>query len=268
MEKATRYEWAKPGDHGKRCSLHVNELKIDTSYQRVEVSERNTLSIARSFNWCAFGTIIVMRRINGENYIVDGQQRWLAAKRRGDISLVPCMLFESEGSEHEAMAFYSLNVNRMNVSSIYKFRARVKSKQDPELSISLWLAENNFFVTEDGKNKNGIDFPTTLINLWKTDSEASKEAIIVQKTINADEPLNSMEHKGLWYLKHNGIDIRKHIEKISRAGGKLAILRSIKSLQIETGVNINLKACGIGILRVINHKRRKQKIQLNPDITD
>ena len=265
VDKVDRYDWVKPGDNGRQCMVAVDELKVDHAYQRPEVSDRNTLALAREFNWVAFNSIVVMERANGDKYVVDGQQRLLAARRRGDIREVPCVLFKSDGRDHEARAFISLNVRRTNVPAVAKFNASVRAGLNPEKQIADWLASQGLTVTQDGKDMNGVDFPTSLMQSWKLNDEAARLAIQVQRDVNGTEPLHSVCHKGLWWLLHNGIDVTEHASKLKRLGGRAAILRSVKTLEIETGAMASVRGCGIGVLRLVNYKRRGNKIAV-PDI--
>jgi len=256
VDKVERYDWVKPGDNGRQCKVAVDELKIDHAYQRPEVSDRNTLALARGFNWVAFNSIVIMERANGDKYVVDGQQRLLAARRRGDIREVPCVLFKSDGCEHEARAFISLNIRRTNVPAVAKFNAHVRAALNPEKQIADWLATQGLKVTEDGKDMKGVDFPSCLIRSWNLDEDACKNAISIQRDVNGTEPLCSTCHKGIFWLLHNGIDVEKHADKLKRLGGRSAMLRSVKMLEIETGAKASERGCGIGVLRLINYKRR------------
>ena len=260
VDKVERYDWVKPDDNGRQCKVAVDELKVDHAYQRPEVSDKNTLAIARGFNWVAFNSIVVMERANGDKYVVDGQQRLLAALRRGDIREVPCVLFKSDGREHEARAFISLNVRRVNVPAVAKFNASVRAALNPEKPIADWLATIGLTVTESGKDMKGVDFPTALIRSWKLDMDNCKKAIAIQRDVNGTEPLHSVCHKGICWLLHNGIDVEEHADKLKRLGGRSAMLRSVKTLEIETGAKASERGCGIGVLRLINHKRRGSKI--------
>jgi hypothetical protein len=258
--KTDRYDWARPGDMGKQCRLAVDSLKIDHSYQRNEVSEHNTLAIARAFVWTAFNAITVMERANGDRYVVDGQQRLLAARRRQDITEVPCVLFQSDGRDHEARAFLALNVRRAHVPSVIKYRASVRAGVQPETQIAAWLATQGLTVTQHGTDPNGVDFPTTLIQHWKIDAEASKVAIATQRAFNGSDPLHSVAHRGLWWLAHGGIDIAAHADKIKRRGGLSEVLRAVRHLRIEAGLPQSTNTCGLAILRIINYKRRGHRI--------
>jgi hypothetical protein len=263
MNKIDQFKWTKPGDSGKQCTIRVDELLIDHSYQRREVGDGNTLSIARDLNWVAFNSLVVMQREDGKKYVVDGQQRLAAVKRRGDIKAVPCILFESDGPEHEAKAFLSLNVHRVKVSAVAKFDAAVMASEEPEKTISEWLASNGLRVNPDGKNKNGVCFPARLIRTWNINVKACKEAILLQREIDSDEPLHSDIHDGLFWLVNKGINVSEYVNKIKTMGGKIAMLQKIKKVQIETGCRSN-RTAGAGVLELINHKLKGRKIAL-PD---
>ncbi len=264
IDKVERYDWVKPGDIGRQCMVAVNELKIDHAYQRAEVSDQNTLALARGFNWVAFNSIVVMERANGDKYVVDGQQRLLAARRRGDIREVPCMLYQSDGRDHEARAFIALNVRRVKVPAVAKFTASVRASLYPEKQIAEWLGTLGLSVKEDGKAMNGVCFPAHLIRTWNMDSDCCKRAVWIQLKVNGTEPLHSACHNGIFWLLTNGINVEEYIDKLRKLGGRAAVLRAIKTVEIETNTSATMRIGGIGVLRLINYKRRGNKISV-PD---
>lgn len=247
---------------GRVCRLPVSDLKIDHSYQRREVSEYNTLAIASEFSWSRCGTLIVMERRDHSYYIVDGQQRWLAIKRRQDIKDVPCLVFASDGPEHESKAFRGLNIRRKNVPALVKFNSAVVAGDSPEKEISEWLGTIGLHVGDGGGRQNCVSFPTVLINSWKTFGEACKQAIQVQLAVNGTVPLNAQCHKGITWLLHNGIQVGEYIDKLRQLGGRTAMERAIRSYEIETGKFAGERGCGIALLRLINFRRRGRKIKL------
>jgi hypothetical protein len=241
--------------------INVAELKVDHSYQREEGNDRIILAIARNFSWEAFGSLVVMERHNGERFVVDGQQRLLAARRRGDTRMVPCVVFMSDGREHEARAFISLNVNRSHVSAAAKFSAAVMAGLHPEVEIASWLTTVGRRVDKYSK-KDAVDFPATLTMTWQIDDEACRNSIVSEIELNGSEPLHSVCHKGLWWLEHNGIDTVMYIKKLQTMGGRSAILRAVKVLEIESGKAASLRTCGMGVLQLINHGRRSKRIEV------
>lgn len=262
--KTDRYDWAKPGDTGRQMKIPIGELKIDHGYQRSEVSDINTLAIARDFNWIACGALIVMERNNGDRYIVDGYQRYLAMKRRQDIEAVPCIVYHSDGRDHEARAFLQLNTRRKHVRAVDKYRAAVKAGIKPESDIARWLDLQGLRV--DNNSEHGasiIDFPTNLLTTWKKNESCAKRAILVQQYITDSVRMAGNIHRGLTWLAMNGVDIESHADKIRARGGRTELQRAIREYCIESGQNAGENICGRAILRVINHKM-KRKITITP----
>lgn len=262
MNKIERYNWASPGYNGLDRMVKINELLIDHSYQRKEVGEKNTLNIARNFNWNAFGSLVVMIREGGEKYVVDGQQRLLAAKKRGDIVEVPCRVFASDGRDHEAKAFVELNTRMARVSAFDKFIASASANINPEAEISAWLQNEGLVVCNNGRAPDAISFVGNLVSTWEIDTNACKKAIISQHIINEKHPMRSEVHLGLFWIIRNGIDIAPHIMRIIESGGIAAMLKVIKQVEIETNIRACKRLAGIALLRLINRGLRKNKIPI------
>lgn len=260
MEKVQRYSWSELGRKAIQKNVDIDELKIDYTYQRREVSEKNTLTIARDFTWSAFGSIVVMQRGDGSMWIVDGQQRYLAAKRRGDIKSVPCVILQSSGIKDEARAFKLLNQNRKAVSSTQKFITSVVGGIEPEKSIAEWLESIGLSVTNNGDAVDGVSFPAHLLGTWKINKEKTMEAIHIQRDIIGPEPMMALIHDGIFWLLNNGVNIKSEVSKLVRLGGKDAMIRSIRSMQIQIDCGANHKVCGLGILSLINHRRHHRII--------
>jgi len=105
------------------------ELQIDASYQRSldgKTSQSLIKDIAQHWNWDLCLPLVVARR-GGGLYVVDGQHRLEAARRRGDISQLPCVVVESTGACDEAATFVHLNQRRRPLSRLDEFRAAVAS---------------------------------------------------------------------------------------------------------------------------------------------
>jgi len=258
MEKVEKFGWAKLGDHGQQCLVPIGELLIDHSYQRPELGPRVTSVVARNFNWAAFGSLVVMQRPNGDKYVVDGQQRLMAARQRGDVDKVPCVVFQSDGPGHEALAFIELNVNRKNVSAQTKWRAAVMAGRDPEREISEWIAEHGMEINENSNRDGVMDFPALIINHWRWNSDVTKRAILIQREIGGDVSMSSRIHKGLFCLLNNNVPIDMEISKMQLEGGRRAILSAIRAWAIESQAQAGDRVCARGILNVVNRGRRKK----------
>lgn len=116
----------------------VAELLIDESYQRsIETGPSRTLirKIAMYWDWGLCQPLAVSRRPDGKLTIVDGQHRASAAKLRGDIAHLPCVITSYANSGDEAAAFVALNQMRRPLSALDLFKAAVAAEDNEALTI-------------------------------------------------------------------------------------------------------------------------------------
>lgn len=122
----------------------VEQLQVDDRYQRsLEAANSITLirRIAINWDWGLCQPLYVARRADGRLYIVDGQHRWAAAKLRGDIWQLPCVVRSFETTEQEAAAFVALNQERTPLSALQMFRASVASGNPESADILATIEE-------------------------------------------------------------------------------------------------------------------------------
>lgn len=106
----------------------VEQLSIDENYQRsLEAANSITLirRIATFWDWGLCQPLYVSRRADGKLYVVDGQHRLAAARLRGDIWQLPCVVRAFESGEQEAAAFVALNQERRPLSKLQIFKAAI-----------------------------------------------------------------------------------------------------------------------------------------------
>lgn len=136
--------------------LKPEQLEVDPSYQR-EVKSRTaqTLinSIAMHWNWDLAQVLVVSRR-DDKYHVIDGQHRLMAAKKRGDIQSLPCVIGQFDTVADEAKTYTALNENRRPMSALDKFRAAIASGDEECGAINEMLA------------KHGFEIPDS--HLWKT----------------------------------------------------------------------------------------------------
>src|SRR5947207_2595614 len=73
------------------------ELAVDASYQRglEDTRSRDLIKrIAAHWNWDLCQPLVVARRQGGALYVIDGQHRLEAARQRGDIAQLPCVVLD------------------------------------------------------------------------------------------------------------------------------------------------------------------------------
>lgn len=222
--------------------------------------------MTRSFNWVAFGALVVMRRANGDYYVVDGQQRLAAVKRRGDIAEVPCIVFQSDGREHEARAFLALNIQRRPVTSIDKFHAATRAGFEPESTIARYLSSRGVKVSPNKTNPECLRWPDLMVKNWRVDTDIAKRAFELQLAIRAEGDLSNWIQKGFFYLMCGGIELENEIAKMRAVGGSAAIRQAIREVQIESGMtDATEKICAQGVIRLLNKGRTKKLRMPNSD---
>jgi hypothetical protein len=112
----------------------VEQLCVDERYQRSLESTQSVRLIRRiaaNWDWGLCQPLYVARREDGKLYVVDGQHRWFAAKLRGDVWQLPCVVRSFASREEEAAAFVALNQERTPLTALQMFRASIASG-DPE----------------------------------------------------------------------------------------------------------------------------------------
>ncbi|MFK3780948.1 DUF6551 family protein [Agrobacterium sp. NPDC089420] len=124
--------------------VHVTELTVDSSYQRSidnDGSRRLIASIAANFDWRLCAPLVVSRRPDGSKVIIDGQHRWAAAVRRGDLPQLPCCLFTYGSPEDEARMFIVANRARKAMNRMDDFHAALAAGDEDALDIRRLVSE-------------------------------------------------------------------------------------------------------------------------------
>ena len=120
-----------------------DQLSIDESYQRSLESENSrTLirKIAMYWDWGLCQPLFVARRSDGKLYVVDGQHRLAAAKLRGDIWQLPCVVTHFDSAADEAASFVALNQQRRPLTQVELFKAALSAGDEEALTIEIGRA--------------------------------------------------------------------------------------------------------------------------------
>lgn len=114
---------------GLRPSLEncrIGDLNVDPGYQRsIDTSASQSLirKIAMFWDWTLFHPLTVARRPDGSLWVVDGQHRLSAARLRGDLYDIPCVVSAYSDRADEAASFVAMNVQRRPLTALELFRA-------------------------------------------------------------------------------------------------------------------------------------------------
>lgn len=123
LTKVERYKWKMQDTPGALRWVKKGDLQVDHTYQR-NANEMKLIAIAKDWSWVACGAIVVADR-EGVLFVVDGQHRVLAARKRSDIAELPCLVFKTHEVKQEAKGFLVAQTQRRPVTSVEKFRALV-----------------------------------------------------------------------------------------------------------------------------------------------
>lgn len=124
MPKAKDY----PPPRGNPPSIEnraIAELAVDNSYQRMP-NARAVEAIAANWDWRLCAPLTVSRRGDPPAlYVIDGQHRLEAARLRGDIPYLPCIVSVFGSMAEEAGCFVEVNTKRQRVTPLETFRAEL-----------------------------------------------------------------------------------------------------------------------------------------------
>jgi len=132
--------------------VHTSELAVDQSYQRSidnEASRRLIASIAANFDWRLCAPLVVSRRTDGSKIIIDGQHRWAAAVRRGDLPQLPCCLFIYGSPRDEARMFIVANRARKPMNRLDDFHAALAAADEDALEILRLVTEAGLTIARN-----------------------------------------------------------------------------------------------------------------------
>jgi hypothetical protein len=129
-DKLSHYKWKTKNNQGEFVMIDKNELFVDHAYQRDKINEVRINAIASDWDWVMCGALSVSER-DGKLWVMDGQHRKLAADKRSDIKMLPCMVFDLDSQQKEAGAFVGLNSQKTAVSSARTARAKYEQTTCP-----------------------------------------------------------------------------------------------------------------------------------------
>jgi len=139
--------------------LRPEDLAIDPAYQRaIDTGPSQTLirKIAQYWNWDLCQPLVVAVRPDGALMVIDGQHRLEAARLRGDIAQLPCVVVHYATAADEAASFVHLNQQRRPLSKLDVFKAAVASGDPESIAIAAAVEASGLSIA-----------PHTNCNHWK-----------------------------------------------------------------------------------------------------
>jgi len=186
VAKREKFSWAEPCAPGSFLMIRKDDLNIDGSYQREEVSKAKVLEIARDWDWKMFGTLSVIMREDGTLWVYDGGHRCRAAFFRDDITELPCMVFKAENEKTEAKAFVGANTMKSAVSAYHKHRAAVKTGEPIAVAAQAILDKHGYEALQNGFKNYAFAAINTLQTLVKENAVLAEKAFAACAYIAVD----------------------------------------------------------------------------------
>lgn len=133
--------------------LDISLLSIDKEYQRDitgERSKKNIEYIVSNFCWEKFTPITVVERGNGLYNIIDGQHRYNAALRLGNIPQLPCWIIKKTSIKEQAETFMGINKNRVFTNPYDLYKAKIAAEDKDALMIDAFCNKAGIIIPFNG----------------------------------------------------------------------------------------------------------------------
>jgi hypothetical protein len=122
----------------------VKDINLDMSYQR-PLSRVKVQSISSKFNKHAVGVLIVSLREDGQYFVIDGQHRLEAMKKRG-VEYAQCQVITGLTGQQEAEIYIYCNTNRKNPDALDTFKARLYKGEPMAIAIHKAVEECGLYI--------------------------------------------------------------------------------------------------------------------------
>lgn len=197
ISKVERYNWKLQDKPGVQRMVKKGDLHVDHTYQR-NANETKLMAIARDWSWIACGSIVVADR-EGVLFVVDGQHRVLAARKRGDITDLPCLVFKTHEARQEAKGFLAAQTLRKPITSVEKFRALV-TIEDPAALVVQDLLASAGKTPGEGVSTGTVKCVGILVSLARDDATALRKIWPLIVAVSEGQQIHQRVVEGLAYI--------------------------------------------------------------------
>jgi hypothetical protein len=141
----------------------ISEMTID-EYQG-HVNKNLVEKIAAEWDESAAGAVILNLRESDQYAVLDGQHRYLAAKKAG-VKDLNALVFIGKTREEEAKLFVQLNTKH-NMQAMDRFKANLFSGATRETAIRNVVEGVGLLITSDGANPKAVRSVVALTELYE-----------------------------------------------------------------------------------------------------
>lgn len=224
IDKTARYGWVTKDEPGRLQMLHKDVLQIHPAYQR-DVIPSKVKEITAAWSWVAAGAIVVGER-GGEYWVIDGQHRVVAAKRRSDITRLPCIVFRTHDVKQEAAAFLDVNTGRKPVTSIGKFKAMIARGDKAACAVQHTL--DLLGITPKATASKPLELKSVGWAIKRAGEDLDKFETVMRTAadLSHDMPIQEKLLDGLWYIHSRlpkGINDKRFADRLKVVGARRLI---------------------------------------------
>lgn len=255
--KIDRYKWTVIDKPGSPQSINKSLISADRDYQR-KISEGKVTRIAAEWSWIGCGALLVAYRPDSNEYFVmDGQHRLEAAKRRSDITSLPCMVFEIDDIKEESSGFYRANVERKPLTFSAKFNALLIAGDKSCIKAKRAVDAAGYSIVETSIADKTICCMAAVVNCINEDEEVFNRIWPVIVEVHKGKQIHKDILNGMFYVERRSnisLTEKSNRSKLARFS-KDDILSEIRKAHLFFG-RATPKVSAEGVLNLINKSRR------------
>lgn len=245
------------GDRGTYMEIPVGDLKIDLSYQRPKLTMASVNKIASEWVTSLCQALLVSGRSDGTYYVVDGQHRLAAARKRGDIRTLRCLVYRFDDVAHEARVFLLGNTQTVRVRAQDLHRARVTGQDSTAIWIDNLLSELGLHVDDRNCTPRNLRAIATFTSLAQIDRVKAESVMRAAVMIAGQDCIENWLLQGLFYFAVDHDLTPQRVSKLTRIG--LAdIKREWNADRVAYGGKE--RTSGLTILNAVNRGVRSKKL--------
>lgn len=223
VDKTARYGWVTKDEPGSLQMLHKDVLQIHPAYQR-DVLPEKVKAITAAWSWLSLGALVVGER-GGEFWVIDGQHRALAAKRRSDITHLPCVVFKTADVKTEARGFLDLNTGRKPVTAVSKQKALVAAGDEVAAFVQQQCDELGIEIKSTANHPGQIKCVAWCVRRAAEDKDVFRAVLSLGAKLCAADGLPVQERmlEGLWMLNAkvgDGFADKRLVSRIVEKGAR------------------------------------------------
>lgn len=238
-----------------------SEEKYNRPPNKVRVAK-----MVKNFSNVAFGVLRVSHR-DGKYWVIEGNNRLCAAKKREDITHVPCLIFEGLSLKQEATAWSQCNLDRKNPSYAERINSLILQGDEAAI-LTKKLANKAGRIIANNSSKDTLsciasmlrrtrNMPFIIERIWPLLTELTKDGILQTRHV-----------EGFCFLENSLIENRSLMDSdiydlIIKIGPE-RLLRVANNAAAELGQGRDY-IWGGAMLREINKSlRKKLKLEISP----